>query len=190
MRRPRANRKVEGEILAVFLMGNPGSLLRIVAAEVHDDGLTVLVEQAVPMELAAASQLGQSQLAELLDQLLIKLEEQGRSHNELLLFDPQLKPHLATIKQLGEQQKPLQLAGLRAAIGKLGIDDLNQLKSWLRRPSQAPMVQSGAGELLLQELRGRQTQWSEQVEGGRASITGLLELSLSLSQKDGGFSLL
>ena len=190
VRRPRANRKVEGEILAVFLMGNPGSLLRIVAAEVHDDGLTVLVEQALPMELAAASQLDQSQLAELLDQLLIKLEDQGRSHNDLLLFDPQLKPHLDTIKPLGEQQKPLQLAGLRAAISKLGMDDLDQLKTWLSRPSQAPTVQSGAGELLLQELRGRQTQWSEQLEGGRASITGLLELSLSLSQKDGGFSLL
>jgi hypothetical protein len=167
----RANR-----VISIFLMRNTNSLDRLVAADLNDNGIEILAEEEILYSLDSASQRKQASFDIQLKKLCLKLENIGLTTHDLLLVDPEIKADLAIVEHLGRESKIMAPNGLRSVVEELSPDELDQLQTWLAKPSANPLD----AHPITAKLQKRQMELGRQISPDKANVASLIELSLAI----------
>ena len=173
-------------VIAVFLMRSHQSLDRLIAAEIRDDNLEILVEEKLPISLNAAANWRSADFEYQIKSLCMKLENQGVSQYDLLLCDPEIKSYLTILEHLGRDSDELEPERLRNVVKSLEQEELGRLEAWIEKPSRNALNNHPVAEF----LKKRQEQLSKQLPKDKAMITSLLELSLAIAQRNQSASLI
>jgi hypothetical protein len=173
-------------VIAVFLMRSHQSLDRLIAAEIRDYNMEILVEEKLPISLNAAANWRSADFEYQIKSLCMKLENQGVSQYDLLLCDPEIKSYLTILEHLGRDSDELEPDRLRSVVKSLGQEELERLEAWLEKPSRNALNDHPVAEY----LKKRQEQLNKQLPKDKAMITSLLELSLAIAQRNHSPSLI
>ena len=157
-------------------MRNTNSLDRLVAADLNDDGIEILAEEEILYSLDSASQRKQASFDNQLKKLCLKLENIGLTTHDLLLVDPEINADLAIVEHLGRESKIMAPNGLRSVVEGLSPDEVDQLQTWLAKPSANPLD----AHPITAKLQKRQIELGRQISPDKANVASLIELSLAI----------
>jgi hypothetical protein len=163
-------------VIAIFIMRSNQALDRLVAAEVQEEKIEILAEERVSLSLSAAANRSNANLEDHVKSLSLKLEHQGISQYDLLLFDPEIKSYLPAIEQLGRDSDEMRSDRLQNVVNSLAQKELELLEVWLDNPSQNPL----GDHPIAKSLEKRQRILGKQLSQNKARIASLLELSIAM----------
>jgi hypothetical protein len=147
-----------------------------VAAELNDDGIEILAEEKILYSLDSAAKSNQASFDIQLKKLCLKLENIGLTTHDLLLIDPEIKADLAIVEHLGRESKIMAPSGLRSVVEGLSSAELEQLQTWLTKPSANPLD----AHPISVKLQKRQLELGRQLSPEKANVASLIELSLAI----------
>ena len=129
------------------------------------------------MSLSAASAPGRADLDHQLQTLVKKVSDQASSEHDLLLFDPKIEQDLPVYKKLGRENDELKPQSLRAVLGSLTPEEVEDLRRWINQPSSTDL----SDHPLSNRLSQRQRQLKAKLNDDKARLVSLLELSLAMN---------
>ena len=167
-------------VVSVFLMQGGSQRPKLVAAELHNDCVELLVEQPLNLQAPAGSSWQELNLQPALEAVMDALNHLERDTYTLLLFDPTLQEELPHIKPLAQERQALLHTRLQSSLLALNSADVQLLSQWLNNPSSTnPRTTVACGQVM-DELTQLQHHWSQFMPEAMANVAGVLELSIAL----------
>ena len=168
-------------VVSVFVMPGGAQPPKLVAAQINDDCIDLLVEQPLTLQAPAGSHWPELNLQAAIKSVLQAIDNLENDDYTLVLFDPELRQELNHIKPLAEDQKALRHLDLHDTLKSLSTADQQLLRQWLNRPSQTDVTTSVACSAVMDQLAQLQQHWAQFMPEPMANVAGVLELSIALA---------
>jgi hypothetical protein len=163
----------EKQVLSVFAMRMPNGGERLMAARLGMGTMEVVAQQDLPAEAGVTKAGSQTQVDYAVKQLMNKL---GERTSDVLLIGPQLSNQRSLLEGMASETRVLDTASLSERLKQCSSNEINQLKSWLDKPSSTPPESSP----VYQQMLGRSENYSGVFAKEQASMASLVELSIAL----------
>ena len=135
--------------------------------------MEVVAQQDLPVEAGVNKAGSQTQVDYAVKQLINKL---GERTSDVLLIGPQLNNQRSLLEGMASETRVLDTASLSERLKQCSSDEINQLKSWLDKPSSTPPESSP----VYQQMLGRSENYGGVFAKEQASMASLIELSIAL----------
>ncbi|MDI9406954.1 MAG: hypothetical protein QM522_09645, partial [Chitinophagaceae bacterium] len=177
-------------VVSVFLMPGGSLPFKLVAAQINDDCIDILVEQPLILQAPAGSNWAELDLKPALEAMHKAIEDLERDHFTLLLLDPSLQTNSQHIKKLTDEHRIMRNSQLQQALTQLSESDQQLLRQWLNKPSKTILLGNESCTAVMNELARSQEHWAQFMPEALANVAGVLELTIALANLSPSYAMI